>query len=129
MSPTSISRLIPEVLNSLVDERVWESETPDDIPRDAQGLPKPFIVWDLVGGQDAEYIEQTPFSTHSNARVQIEVMCPSVLEAESLIKQARDALLASGYTVSVLGSPIGTLDGSRKLRGRRQQFSIWFQQL
>lgn len=123
----SISTIIPSLLNHLVGNRVWHMATPDDIPRGTDGQFLDFIIWTLVGGQDAEYVGQT-MGSHTNARVQINVVSTSSIRADNLIRQARDALLASEYTVGVYGSPVGTYDAARKLRGRFQQFSIWYPQ-
>ena len=123
----SISTISPAVLNSLVDNRVWFAATPDNLPRDPNGRILPFFLWTLAGGQDAEYVGQV-MGTHSNARVQINAYAVGGIAVDSLIKQARDRLLASDYTVGVYGSPVGTYDAARKLDGRYQQFSIWFRQ-
>ena len=123
----NIETIIPALLNSLVGDRVWQDATPDNLPRDANNQIQPFIIWTLVGGQDAEYVDQT-MGTHANARVQIQVVSASGLQAATLIRQARDRLLASDYTVGVYGSPVGTYDAARKLRGRMQQFGIWYPQ-
>ena len=123
----NIETIIPALLNSLVGDRVWQDATSDNLPRDANNQILPFIIWTLVGGQDAEYVDQT-MGTHANARVQIQVVSASGLQAATLIRQARDRLLASDYTVGVYGSPVGTYDAARKLRGRMQQFGIWYPQ-
>ncbi len=123
----NIETIIPALLNSLVGDRVWQDATPDNLPRDANNRILDFIIWTLVGGQDAEYVDQT-MGTHANARVQIQVVSASGLQAATLIRQARDRLLASDYTVGVYGSPVGTYDAARKLRGRMQQFGIWYPQ-
>lgn len=123
----NIETIIPALLNSLVGDRVWQDATPDILPRDANNRILDFIIWTLVGGQDAEYVDQT-MGTHANARVQIQVVSASGLQAATLIRQARDRLLASDYTVGVYGSPVGTYDAARKLRGRMQQFGIWYPQ-
>ena len=123
----NIETIIPALLNSLVGDRVWQDATSDNLPRDANDRILDFIIWTLVGGQDAEYVDQT-MGTHANARVQIQVVSASGLQAATLIRQARDRLLASDYTVGVYGSPVGTYDAARKLRGRMQQFGIWYPQ-
>ena len=123
----NISTIIPELLNTLVEGRVWQDATPDTLPRTPQDQFKDFILFTVIGGQEAEYVEQT-MGTHANARVQIQAVSPSGITAEALIRQIRDRLLASVYTVGVYGSPVGTYDAARKLRGRFQQFSIWYPQ-
>lgn len=122
-----ISEIIPLLFNLLVGGRVWQDATPDILPRDTNGNILPFILWSIIGGQDQEYVEQVA-SDFSNARIQIHSVSMGVLISAQLAVKARDALLASPYTVGVLGSAVATYDATRKLRGRRQQFSIWFRQ-
>ena len=124
--PSTIEEIIPYILNNLFNGRVWESATPDDIRVD--GVITPFVVWTLMGGQDSEYVEQSPAPSHSHARVQLHVAALSGIQLAALTKAARDAMLAADYTVGVYGSPVGTYDAARKLKGRFQQFSVWFQQ-
>ena len=122
----SIEEIIPTLLNPLAGGRVYESATPDDLVRSGNVI-QDFIIWHIVGGQDAEYVDQT-MGTHTNARVQIQAVSPSGKAASTLIRAIRDTLLASDYTVGVYGSPVGTYDAARKLKGRWQQFSIWSEQ-
>lgn len=123
----TIDTIIPTLLNTLVSDRVWFMNTPDDLLRDSNGRIRDFIIWSLPGGQDAEYVDQT-MGSHSNARVQIHAVSMSSIAASNLIKAVRDRLLASDYTVGVYGSPVGTYDAARKLSGKFQQFSIWYRQ-
>lgn len=121
-----VESLIPEILNPLVGDRVWFDATPDDgPPRGANGAFLDFIIVTVVGGIQEEYVDQT-MGKVANSRVQIHAVSATSQGASDLILAARDMLLASGYTVSVYGSPVGTYDAARKLRGRFQQFSIWF---
>ena len=123
----NIEAILPALLNSLVDGRVYESSTPDDIVRDANGNILDFIIWTIAGGQDSEYIDKT-MGSHTNARIQIIYFSRSGLTATAGIRAVRDRLLASDYTVGVYGSPVGTYDTARKLKGRMQQFGIWFRE-
>lgn len=123
----NIESILPALLNSLVDGRVYESSTPDDLVRDAEGNILDFIIWTIHGGQDAEYVDQT-MGSHTNARIQIIYFSRSGLTATAGIRAVRDRLLASDYTVGVYGSPVGTYDTARKLKGRMQQFGIWFRE-
>lgn len=122
----TLAEIIPAVLNSLVDNRVWQMATPDNLPRGTDGLFLPFVLWHRVGGQDQEYIDQT-MGSHRHARIQIQSCAPSGITADTLHEAVCQALLASAYTVGVLGSPVGTYDADRKLHAPWQQFSIWFQ--
>lgn len=123
----TISEIIPALLNTTFEGRVWQHSTPDVLPRFSDDSILPFAIWNLMGGQEQEYVEQSPAPVKRNARIQVSVFAPSALVADLLILEARDALLASVYNVGVYGSPVGTYDVARKLVGRFQQFSIWFQ--
>lgn len=123
----NIESILPALLNSLVGGRVYESSTPDDIVRDANDNILDFIIWTIGGGQDSEYVDQT-MGSHTNARIQIIYFSRSGLTATTGIRAVRDRLLASDYTVGVYGSPVGTYDTARKLKGRMQQFGIWFRE-
>jgi hypothetical protein len=123
----SAELLIPPLLNALVGDRVWFDATPDKLPTDANAKVLPFLLLSIMGGQDQEYVEQE-MGTHTNIRLQITAYVPDTASARPLIDAARDALLASAYTVGVYGSPVGVYDPARKLRGRFQQFSVWLPQ-
>lgn len=123
----TLSTIIPSLLNGLVNKRVWRNTTPDDIPRDANGNFQPFLLWSTPGGIQSEYVDQT-MGQMENRRLQIAAFSPSVITTENLIRQVRDTLLASDYTVGVYGSPVGTYDTARKLHGEFQQYSIWYPQ-
>lgn len=123
----SAGTLIPPLLNSLVGDRVWFDATPDTLPIDSNGKIMPFLLLSVMGGQDQEYVEQA-MGSHTNVRLQINAFAPSTIAVETLIRQARDALLASAYSIGVLGSPVGVYDPARKLRGRFQQYSVWLPQ-
>lgn len=121
-------QLIPPLLNALVGDRVWFDATPDAGPgRDSNDKLLPFLLLSVMGGQDQEYVEQE-MGTHTNMRLQITAYHPTSEGVRTLIDAARDALLASVYTVGVLGSPVAVYDPARKLRGRFQQFSVWLPQ-
>ena len=124
----SAELLIPPLLNSLVGDRVWFDATPDEgPPKDGYGRLMPFILLSIMGGQDQEYVDQT-MGPMSNIRLQISAFHPTTAGVLPLIQACRDALLASVYTVGVLGSPVAVYDPARKLRGRFQQFSVWLPQ-
>lgn len=120
----NIEAIIPMLLNSLVANRVYYQATPDNLVR-ANNVIQDFFIWTIVGGQDREYVDKT-FGSHSNARIQLTAVSPSIGNARNLIRAGRDRLLASDYTVGVYGSPVGTYDAARKLHGMRQQFGIWY---
>ena len=120
----NISEVIPEVLNALVERRVWQGNTPDDLPRGQDGALLPFVIWHVGGGIESEYVDQTA-AQMQNYRVHIRAVHTNQVACDQLIVAVRNALLASGYTVGVYGSPAGDYDKARKLYERYQQFSIW----
>jgi len=123
----SAELLIPPLLNHLVGNRVWFDATPTKLPTDSNGQIMPFIILSIMGGQDQEYVDQT-MGSMTNIRLQVNAYSPDTASARPLIEAARDALLASAYSIGVLGSPVGVYDPARKLRGRFQQYSVWLPQ-
>lgn len=127
----TLAELIPSLLNSLVDNRVWMNATPDQLPRDAGGIILPFIIWHQVGGQDQEFLEGT-MPSHRHARIQVQCCAPSGITAGELDEAVVQAFLTASdvpgapYTVGVLGSPVGAYDADRKLQAPWRQFSVWF---
>ncbi len=124
---TTLATIIPSILNSLVNGRVYQDATPDQVLRGDDGTILPFVLWTRQGGNDAEYLDQT-MGVRRHARIQVFSMAPDSIGAEELEEQVLQALLASTYTVGVYGSPVGTFDAPRKLRGRRRFFSIQWTQ-
>lgn len=129
MNPT-LPEIITTILNPVFGGRVYDKATPDNLVREGgspTGRILDFVVWHKSGGQDTEFVDQT-MPTKRHARIQLTVFSPSSIAAERALTAARDALLNSGYTVGVYGSPVGTYDTARKLQGEFQQFSIWYLQ-
>lgn len=123
----TLAEIIPAILNDLVEGRVWQGMTPDDLPRDASKRPLPFVIWHRVGGQDDTYVEQSPLPSHRHARIQIASNAPGSIVAERLCEAVMRAMTAPPYNAGVYGSPVGAVDAARKLHAPWQQFSIWFQ--
>lgn len=119
----TIETIMATQLNPLVDGRVYEAGTPDVIPKHPDGSFKPFLIWNIMGGSEQEYVEGTR-SDKVHRRIQIAAFDHDGEVASALLRAAGDRLLASEYSVGVYGSPVGTYDTARKLRGRFQQFSI-----
>ena len=128
MNPT-LAEIITSILNPLVGGRAYIMATPDNLVRaaGANSAILPFFVWHKSGGSDVEYVDQT-MGNMRHSRIQITTFSPSSIATERLATQARDALLNSGYTVGVYGSPVGAYDPARKLQGEFQQFSIHYPQ-
>ena len=119
----TIETIMASTLNPLFDGRVYESGTPDEIARDETGAFLPFAIWNIMGGTEQEYVDQTR-SNKVHRRIQIATFAHDGELASALLREAGARLLSSEYSVGVYGSPVGTYDAARKLRGRFQQFSI-----
>ena len=120
----SVRSLVKPLLDPLVANRVWMDTTPDEGPgRDVSGNLNSFILLSVMGGEDAEYVDQT-MGDKTHVRLQVSAFAPDTDTVETLIRAVRDSLLESAYSVGVYGSPVGTYDAARKLRVRFQQFSI-----
>lgn len=122
----TLSEIIPSVLNALVDGRVYENATPMTLLRGDGGVTLPFVLWFQIGGIDASYIDQT-MGNKRNARIMVYSYSPDRIECRQLSEAVTQALLASIYTVTVYGSPVGAYDADRQLQGLKQPLSIWFQ--
>lgn len=106
------------LLGPLVDGRCTPDIT-DDNP------VYPLIVYQGVGGQVVEFIDQTT-ADEDNARVQVWVWTRSRLETSALARASRDALLSSDLKVKTLGAAVWATNDVLKLYGARTDFSIWY---
>jgi hypothetical protein len=106
------------ILGPLVDGRCTPDVT-DDVP------VYPLIVYQGAGGQALDYADQSP-ADKDNARVQVWVWCKTRLEASSLSRQARDALLGSDLAVKTMGAAVPDMNDVLKIYGARTDFSIWY---
>ena len=115
----SLEAKIYTALSALVDDRVY----PDVAP---EGTAKPYITYQEVGGDAVNYVEGA-VPDKQNAIVQINVWALSRIEASSLGKQAEDVLrLLVDVETKVLGARVSLYESDTKLRGARQDFSIWY---
>ena len=105
-------------LSSLVSARVY----PDAAPEYAV---KPYIVYQQIGGLPVNFLSGIP--DKRNGRFQVAAWATTRIEASALIRQIEDALRLN--TTIVARSENGAVavnDPDTKLRGARQDFSIWF---
>lgn len=106
-------------LAGLVDGRVW----PDIAP---ERVEKPYITHQQVGGDAVNYTEGA-IPDRRNARIQINVWAETREEAAALAEQVENALRPlRELQVTVLGARISLYEPETKLRGTRQDFSIWY---
>jgi hypothetical protein len=106
-------------LSALVNARVYP-----DIG--LEGGEKPYITYQQVGGDAINYTE-IAIPDKKNARMQVNVWALTRLEASALADQVEDALrgLSDAETL-VLGARVALYEEDTKLRGTRQDFSIWY---
>ena len=114
----SLETDIVALLGPLVGGRCYSDESPD-------GAALPFIVYQGVGGQVVEFMEQA-IGSEENIRLQVVVWSRTRLEANAIIRQARAAIIGSTMQVSTLGAAAWLSNEPLKLRGARQDFSIWY---
>lgn len=115
----SVDVQIFEALSPLAGGRVF----PDVAP---EGTARPYLTYQQVGGDALNYLEGT-VPGKRNARIQINAWADTRLVASGLSEQAEDALrLAVGLQAEVLGARASIFEEDTKLRGTRQDFSVWY---
>jgi hypothetical protein len=107
-------------LNGLVPStRVF----PDTAP---QGVAKPYITYQQVGGQAVNLLESTTAGKR-NARIQVNCWDVNRQSVANLARAVEDAITSSttlrGY---VLGAMTAVFEEDLLLYGTRQDFSIWY---
>ena len=114
----SVDTQIFSALSSLAGGRVF----PDVAP---EGTARPYLTYQQVGGDALNYLEGT-VPGKRNARIQINAWADTRLAASELSERAEDLLrLAAGLQVEVLGARVSIYEEDTKLRGARQDFSVW----
>ena len=115
----SLDAQIFAVLSSLVGDRVY----PDVAP---EATARPYLTYQQVGGDALNYLEGT-VPGKRNARIQINAWADTRLAASELSERAEDSLrLAAGLQAEVLGARVSIFEEDTKLRGARQDFSVWY---
>lgn len=114
----SLEATLYSLLGPLVGGRCY----PDTIP-DKPTFP--LIVYQQVGGQAVEYVEQA-MADQDNARVQVWIWAKTRIEASSIAHQARAAIIGSAVQANTLAAPVSTYDEDMKLYGARTDFSVWY---
>lgn len=120
-----VEALVMTIVGPLVDGRLYWDTTPQGGPlKDDNGVYLPFIIGQIIGGMDQEYLDQS-FPDHENVRLQLVSFSPSSLAATDLNRAARQALLSNYKPAGIVGSPTAIYDPRLLLRGRVQHFSLW----
>ncbi len=118
----SLEASLCSALNSLVSDRVY----PDDTAGAPVPLVYPLILYQMVGGKAYEYTDQS-MPDHDHARVQVVVWAKTRLEASTLARQARSAILTAIKPAETYGAAVSLRDQELNLYGSRQDFGIWYQ--
>lgn len=104
------------VLSPLVDGNVFPDITPEP-------PTFPCIIYQQVGGKAFDYVDKT-LPENDNARVQMLVWAKTRLEASTLMRQVRVALLGSALNVRTVAAAISQYHEYLALYGARQDFDI-----
>lgn len=113
----SIEASIKSALGSLVGNRVYPDTTPDN-------PVFPLIVYQQVGGMALETLDST-LCDLDNARMQIVVWAKTRLEATTLARSARQAMVGT-LKATTYGAPVSKYEEALKLYGNRTDFSVWY---
>jgi len=115
------------ICNPLFNNRVWFDTTPEGMSR--ADMSAPFLLIDQVGGKDAWYVDNT-LPDFQNARMQFSIwgdMRLAVADAARVLRTALATASVPGFVVEPLGAVVNDYNDVLKLRGARQDFSIWYQ--
>lgn len=107
---------IVQALGTLVGGRIF----PDTAE---YNTPRPYIVWQGVGGGVYQYLEGTPPEKRP-VRIQIVVWAATRMEARSLIRQIENICISPDFGGTSEGAPFGRYQEDN-LRGEQQDFSFW----
>lgn len=93
-----------------------------DVPPDNPTFP--LNVYQQVGGAVINPLEGGD-PNKDNARVQIVTWAKSRLEASSVARQARLAMVST-LNATLLGAPVSLYDETTKNYGTRADYSVWY---
>lgn len=115
----SLEATLKTTLGALVGGRCYPDTSPD-------GAAFPLIIYQQVGGVAVDFMEGK-VADKDNARVQVNVWSRTRLEASSLARSARVALVEGSTKATTLGAAVALYDDAMKLYGTRQDFGIWYE--
>lgn len=96
--------------------------TPDVAPDDPV---YPLAIYQQVGGDAIDYSEgKVP--DKAQARVQVWVWSKSRLEASTIARAQRIALVEGPMRARTLGAPVSDYNAAFKIYGARQDFEVWY---
>jgi len=94
---------------------------PDEAP---EGAARPFVTYQSVGGQSPNILDGV--LSNQNARMQVTVWADDRLTAINLMQRIIAELTGPAITAVTIGAPVSIREQDTRLRGSRQDFSIWF---
>lgn len=115
----TLEELMYQILNPVI------SVYSDVAPKNAS---LPYCTYQRFGGRPLEFFDKT-LPDKENAIIQINCWAPSAVDASKLIKKVEKTLLANNViTASAITKPESVFidDPEAEIRGRMQDFSIWY---
>lgn len=105
-------------VKGLVANRAYPDEAPE-------GAARPYIVYQQIGGVSPTFMERASPSK-KNGRFQFAVWADTRATASQISLQVEAALVAASvFDAKPIGDRTAVKDDETKLRGTRQDFSIW----
>lgn len=115
----SLESQIYDALKTLVSNRVYPDVAPENTVR-------PYITYQQVGGRGVNFIDPN-VPSKKNARIQVNVWADTRSAAGELSRLVEDTLrVVTALHVSVIGAAVAAYDDGTKIKGTRQDFSVWF---
>lgn len=105
-------------LKDLVAGRCYPCAAPE-------GADRPFIVYQAVGGQSANYMGNT-VSGQKNARMQVAVWADTEQTAIDVMQQVDATLSGAPLHATSIGAPVDDFEADTRRYGQRLDFSIWY---
>jgi hypothetical protein len=86
----------------------------------------PLIIYQQVGGQAIDFGEKV-LPDHDHARVQILVWARTRLEASSIARQVRAAIIGSPLAAETYAAPVSQYQEELDIYGNRTDYGIWYE--
>jgi hypothetical protein len=114
----SLEAALKTLLGPITAGRVYPDKTPPS-------PVWPLIVYQQVGGQAIDFAEKT-LPDHDHSRVQVFIWAKTRLEASSLARQVRAAIIGSDLTAQTYAAPVSQYQEELDIYGSRTDYGIWY---